>query len=58
MNRNSLKQHLFEGPSHMTSHYTRGSVTTVHGFGGVLGRTLDTFCRALTISWSRLLARV
>ena len=34
----------------MTSHYTRGSVTTPHGFGGVLGRPLDTFFRALTIS--------
>ena len=29
--------------SHMTSHYTWGSVTTLHGdFGGVLGRPLDT----------------
>ena len=44
--------------SHMTSHYTRGSVTTLHDFGGVLGRPLDTFFWALTISWSRLLARV
>ena len=45
--------------SFVTSHYTRGSVTTRHGFGGVLGqRPLDTFFWALTISWSRLLARV
>jgi hypothetical protein len=27
--------------SHMTSHYTWGSVTTVHDFGGVLGWPLD-----------------
>jgi hypothetical protein len=44
--------------SHMTSHYTWGSVTTLHDFGGVLGRPLETFFWALTISWSRLLARV
>ena len=30
--------------SHVTSHYTWGSVTTLHEFGGVLGlRPLDTF---------------
>ena len=45
-------------PSHMASHYTWGSVTTLHDFGGVLGRSLDTFFWALTMSWSRLLARV
>jgi hypothetical protein len=44
--------------SHMTSHYTWGPVTTLHDFGDVLGRPLDTFFWALTISWSRLLARV
>ena len=44
--------------SHMTSHYTWGSVTTLHDFGGVVGRPLDTFFWALTISWSRQLARV
>ena len=44
--------------SHMTSHYTWGSVTTPHDFGGVLRQPLDTFFWALTISWSRLLARV
>ena len=44
--------------SHMTSHYTWGSMTTLHDFGGVLGRPLDTFFWALTIPWSRLLARV
>ena len=43
--------------SHMTSHYTRGSVTTLHDFGGVLGRPLNTFSCTLTISWSQLLAR-
>ena len=44
--------------SHMTSHYTWGSVTTLHDFGGVLGRPLDTFLWALTSIWSRLLALV
>ena len=44
--------------SHMTSHYTWGSVTTLHDFGGVLGQPLDTFFWALTISWSQLLAHV
>ena len=44
--------------SHMTSHCTWGSVTTLHDFGGILGRPSDTFCWALTIPWSRLLARV
>ena len=41
--------------SHMTSHYTWGSVTTLHNFGGVLGhRGLWTlFFWALTIPWSR-----
>ena len=42
----------------MPSHYTRGSVTTLHDVGGVLGRPLDTFFWALTMSWSRLFARV
>ena len=44
--------------SHMASHYTGGSMTTLYVFGGVLGRPLDTFFWALTIAWSRLLARV
>jgi hypothetical protein len=44
--------------SHMTSHCTWGPVTTLEEFGGVLGRPLDTFFRALTISWLRLVARV
>ena len=44
--------------SHITSHYTWGSMTTQHDFGGVLGRPLDNFFWALSISWSRLLARV
>ena len=44
--------------SHMTSHYTWGSAITLYDVGGVLGRPLDTFFWALTISWSRLLARV
>jgi hypothetical protein len=38
--------------SHGTSHYTWGSMTTLHDLGGVLGRPLDAFF------WSRLLARV
>ena len=29
--------------SHMISHYTWGLVTTLHDFGSVLGRPLDTF---------------
>jgi hypothetical protein len=40
--------------SHMTSHYTWRSMTTLHDFGGVSGRPLDTFFWALTISWSWL----
>ena len=44
--------------SHMASRYTWRFVTTLHDFGGVLGRPLDTFLWALTISWSRLLVRV
>ena len=47
--------------SHTTSHYTWGPATTLHDVGGVLGWdglwTLPFFW-ALTISWSRLLARV
>ena len=38
-----------------TSHYTSGSVTTLHDFGGVLGRPLVTFFWALTNSWSKAL---
>ena len=44
--------------SHMTSHYTWGSVTTKHNFGGGLRWPLDTLFRALTISWSQRLAHV
>jgi hypothetical protein len=44
--------------SQMTSHYTWGSVTTLHDVRDVLGRPLGIFFWALTISWSRLLARV
>ena len=44
--------------SHMASHYTWGSVTTLHDLEGVLGQPLDNLCWALTISWSRLLALV
>ena len=44
--------------SHMTSHYTWGSVTTLHDFGGMLGRPLDTFLWALIVPWSRLVARM
>ena len=32
----------------MTSHYTRGSVTIPHDFGGVMGRPLDTFFLGLS----------
>ena len=39
--------------SQMASHYTRGPMTTLHVFGSVLGRPLDTFFWALTISWSQ-----
>jgi hypothetical protein len=39
--------------SHMASHYTCGSTTTLHDIGGVLGRPLDTFSWALTLLWSR-----
>ena len=34
---------LLRAYSHTTSHYTWGSVTIVHDFGGVLGRPLNTF---------------
>ena len=44
--------------SHITSHYTWGSVTTLHDLGGVLGWPLETFFWALTILWSRLSTRV
>jgi hypothetical protein len=47
--------------SHTASHYTWGSVTTLHDFGhfgGVLGQLLHTFFWVLAISWSWLLARV
>ena len=43
---------------HMSSHYSWGSVTTLHDFEGVLGWPLDIFFWALKISWSRLLAHV
>ena len=58
MNRNSSNSILVRARSHVTSHYTWESVSTLHDFGGVSGRPLDTFFWALTISWSRLLARV
>ena len=44
--------------SHMVSHYTWGSVTILHDFGGVLARPSNTFFWALTTSRSRLLACV
>ena len=44
--------------SNMTSHYTWGSMTTLHDIGGVLGQPLNTFYWALTISWSWLLGCV
>ena len=55
MNRNPLKWHVVEARLHMTLHYTRGPMTTLHNFGGVLGQPLDTFFWALPISWSWLL---
>ena len=58
MNRDSLKQHLVEGLVTYDFTLHLGFVTTLHDFGGVLGRPLNTFFWALTISWSRLLARV
>ena len=58
MNRHSLRQNLVEGPvTYGFTLYLR-SLTTLHDFGGASGHPLDTFFRALTISWSRLLARV
>jgi hypothetical protein len=39
---------LLRARSHMTSHYTRGSVTTLRDFGGVLGRPLDNFSFVLS----------
>ena len=45
------------GPRYIwLSHYTWGSITTLHGFGGALGPPLDTFFWALPISWSWLMA--
>ena len=44
--------------SYMTSHYFEDPWHTLHDFGDVLGQPLDTFLGALTISWSRLVARV
>ena len=55
INRNGIR---LRARSHMASYYTWRSVTTLHDYGGVLGRPLDTFTWALTISWPRLLARV
>ena len=46
----SLKYHLVKNP--ITYDFT------LHDFGGVLGRLLDTFFWALTISWLRPLACV
>ena len=46
--------------SHMASHYTWGSMTKLHDFGGVLGQPLNTFFWALTINGhkSRLVCEV
>ena len=52
----SLKYHLVEAWSHMTSHYTWESLTTLCDFGSALRQPLYIFFWALTISWSRLLA--
>ena len=40
--------------SHVTSHHTWGSMTTLHDFRGVWGWPLNIIFWALTISWSRL----
>jgi hypothetical protein len=56
--RNSLKQHLVEGPVTYDFTLHLRFVTTLHEFGGVLGWPLDTFFWALTISWSQHLAHV
>jgi hypothetical protein len=59
MNKISLKWHLVEGP--VTYDFTlhlRVRDHTLHDFGGVLGRPLDTFFWALITSWSWLLACV
>ena len=42
MNNYSLKYIWLTAQSHMTSHCTGGSVTTIHDFGGVLGRPLGS----------------
>jgi len=59
MNRNSLQEHLVEGPvtCDFTLHYTP-PVITLNSFGGVVRWPWDTFFWVLTISWSQLLARV
>ena len=44
--------------THMPSHYTWRSVTTLRDFGSALDRPLGNFLWALTISWSWLLALV
>ena len=52
-----FKNHLLEIGLTQNRHI-RGSVATLHDFGGVLGRPLDTFFEALTISRSWLLVRL
>ena len=46
------------GPGHIWLHTSIEGPWPLHDFGGVLGRPLNPFFWALTISWSRLLARV
>ena len=59
MNRHPLKKHLVEGPvTYGFTLHSRARDHTAWDFGGVLGRPLVTFVWALTISWSRLSARV
>ena len=55
---NSLKWHLVEDlvTSDFTLHLS--ICDHIHEFGSVLGRPLDIFFWAHTISWSRLFARV
>ena len=55
MNKNSLKQHSVEDLIiyDFILHLRICDHTTVHDFGSVVGRPLDTFFWALTNSWLR-----
>ena len=59
MNTKLIEIAICWGPRHIWLHTQLwGSVTTRHDFGGGTGRPLNTFFCALTISRSRLFARV